>query len=360
MLIFSLFSGLFNKAPKPQQRQSAVLRDISLGLLVLLVAHIGLMHWLEGMDWWQSIWLTLITVATVGYGDVSPKTMWGQIATLALLVLPGIVLFSKLLSEVVESKALRRERQLKGQWVWPMKDHILVFNAPKNVAPYMSIVVGEFIKYPDFQHSPVQVVSQSFPHGLPTKLQDMNVLLYSGSGNDQETLNAVNIAMAKVVIVLAPDPDNEASDAATFDLVHRIRDTGSKAYIVAESIRDANRHRIRAAGANATMRPIRAYPEIAVRAVLAPGSELVIEELFDSAGSEYRRVNTPEMTMRWGDVLSRCVNADLGTPLAFTNAKGEISINPLGSTHAVFTGLILAVLDTANWSDQDLIDKLTR
>lgn len=358
MPLFALLSGLFQRVPHPGRRHGYAMRNIGLALFLLLVLHVVIMHVVEGMEWWTAVWLTLITVATVGYGDVSAKTMWGQVATIALLVLPGIVMFSKLLSEIVESNALRRERQLKGAWRWPMKDHILVFNAPQNVESYMSIMVSEFIKYPQYQHSPVQVVSNNFPHGLPSKLQDKNVLLYTGSGNSEETLASVNVALAKVVIVLAPDPEDETSDAATFDLVHRIRDTGSKAYIVAESIRDSNRRRIKSAGADATMRPIRAYPEIAVRAVLAPGSELVIEELFDSAGSEYRRVNTPEFTMPWSQVVARCVNGDLGTPLAFTNEKDGIVINPRGSLEAHFTGLILAVLDTASWKDEDLINRL--
>ncbi len=358
MPLIALLAGWFQRVPHPGRRKGDALRNIAIGLLLLLLIHIVVMHVAEGMDWWTSTWLTLITVATVGYGDVSAKTMWGQVATIALLVIPGIVLFSKLLSEIVDSNAMRRERQLKGAWKWPMKDHILVFNAPHNVETYMSIVVSEFVKYPEFQHAPVQVVSTQFPHGLPTRLQDMNVLLYSGSGNSDETLAAVNVELAKVVIVLAPNPENEDSDAATFDLVHRIRDAGSKAYIVAESIRDSNRRRIKTAGADATMRPIRAYPEIAVRAVLAPGSELVIEELFDSAGSEYRRVNTPNFQMPWREVISRCVGADLGTPLAYVEASGNIVINPLGSQDAQFTGLILAVLDTAQWSDDDLVRAL--
>ena len=355
MPLFALLAGLFQRVPHPGKKQRFALLELGLGLVTLLFVHIVAMHYLEGMDWWTSVWLTFITVATVGYGDVSAKTVWGQAATLALLVIPGIVLFSKLLSEIVDRNSVRRERQLKGAWRWPMKEHILVFNAPQNVESYMTIVVSEFVKYPEFEHSPVQVVSTKFPHGLPTRLQDMNVLLYTGSGNSDETLAAVNVSLAKVVIVLAPDPEQEDSDAATFDLVHRIRDTGSKAYIVAESIRDSNRRRIRAAGADATLRPIRAYPEIAVRAVLAPGSELVIEELFDSAGSEYRRVNVPQTTMLWKDVTMRCIESDLGTPLAYVQADGTIVINPLGSHQAEFCGLILAVLDTAKWSDEDLI-----
>jgi hypothetical protein len=62
--------------------------------------------------------------------------------------------------------------------------------------------------------------------------------------------------------------------------------------------------------------------------------------------------------MLWGEVTSRCITADLGTPLAFVDPEGNIVINPLGSKSAEFTGLILAVLDTATWQDEDLIRAL--
>lgn len=360
MPIFALFANWFQRTPLPGRPAGTSITRLTLALLAVMVAHVIAISWLEDLTPWQAIWLSLVTVSTVGYGDVSAKTTLGQIATVSLLIIPGIMLFSKLLSQIVDDRAMRRSRQLTGAWKWPMKNHILVFNAPQNVENYMSIVVQEFNKYPDYQHAPVQVVSTRFPHGLPTKLQDMNVLLYTGSGNSQDTLEAVSANLAKVILVLAPDPEDNNSDAATFDLIHRLRDMGSTAYIVAESIMDSNRARLRRAGANATMRPIRAYPEIAVRSVLAPGSELVIEELFDSAGSEYRRVNTPATTMQWSEVVARCVGNDLGTPLAYVMADERIVINAVGSQQAEFTGLILAVLDTANWVDDDLVAALSK
>jgi voltage-gated potassium channel len=108
------------------------------------------------------------------------------------------------------------------------------------------------------------------------------------------------------------------------------------------------------------MRPIRAYPEIAVRAVLAPGSENVIEELFDSAGSEYKTISTPAMSMQWSAVMQVCVAGDFGTPLAWIREDDEIIINPYGSSIAHYKGLILAVSDQATWTNAQLIDALTQ
>lgn len=359
MPIFAFLLKFWAKTPTPRRRRSHTLFSLALMLLAVLVAHILAMRWIEGLDWWAATWLTLITVATVGYGDVSAKTMTGQIATIGLLVIPGIALFSKLLGETIEQSSMRKKRQHLGQWRWDMTDHILVINPPKNVEAYMRIVVDEFLKYPTYEHCAIQVVSTQFPNGLPVGLQDLNVLLYSSPANSEATLHAVRADLAKVIIVLANDPDHEEADACTFDLIHRIRDMGSQAYIVAESINDKNRRRIKVAGANATMRPIRAYPEIAVRAVLAPGSENVIEELFDSNGSEYRTVPTPMLEMQWSTIMNLCVSGDFGTPLAWIREDDEIIINPFGSSKAHFKALILAVSGQAKWTDADLIQALS-
>lgn len=358
MPIFAVFIELFNWAPAARKGRGNKLLSIAILLILLFALHITAMVWFEGLDPWSATWLTFITVSTVGYGDVSAKTIYGQIATLTLLILPGIALFSALLGVVIERSTNRLERQRLGQWRWNMKDHILIFNPPRDVDTYVRIVVREFTQYPEYQHAPVMVVSTKFPNGLPASLQDMNVMLYSGSINHLATLNAVSVDLAKVIVVLANDPEDADSDAATFDVIHRIRELESKAYVVAEVLRDENRNRVRKIGANATMRPIRAYPEIAVRSVLAPGSELVIEELFDSAGSEYRTIQTPEISCKWWEVVRCCVEHDFGTPLAWVGEDGNVVINPLGSSECKFKALILAVLDHQEWTDQDLIAAL--
>ena len=60
--------------------------------------------------------------------------------------------------------------------------------------------------------------------------------------------------------------------------------------------------------------------------------------------------------MTWANVMQTCVASDLGTPLAYVKQDDQIVINPQGSHIAEFTGLILAVLNTAKWGGQDLIN----
>ncbi|MDO6804740.1 potassium channel family protein, partial [Wenyingzhuangia sp. 1_MG-2023] len=54
-------------------------------LLLFVGVHALAMMWLESMTPWQAVWLTLTTLATVGYGDVSAQTPLGQLMTIVLM-----------------------------------------------------------------------------------------------------------------------------------------------------------------------------------------------------------------------------------------------------------------------------------
>ena len=66
-------------------------------LLTLLTATvIGLAstayHYVEGWRWLDSIYFSVITIATIGYGDIVPKTDPGKVITI-IYVLCGLGLF---------------------------------------------------------------------------------------------------------------------------------------------------------------------------------------------------------------------------------------------------------------------------
>lgn len=53
----------------------------------------------EGVSFSTALWWALTTVSTVGYGDVSPTTLWGRIAAVLLMVV-GVSIIGLLTSTI--------------------------------------------------------------------------------------------------------------------------------------------------------------------------------------------------------------------------------------------------------------------
>jgi hypothetical protein len=79
----------------------------------------SIMGQLEGWSWWDSIYYSVITAGTLGYGDFSPKTQFGRILAIAFLPIAvaaaGELLgtFSKLL--IARRQHLRNEHLLSRE-----------------------------------------------------------------------------------------------------------------------------------------------------------------------------------------------------------------------------------------------------
>ena len=66
-----------------------------------------------------------------------------------------------------------------------------------------------------------------------------------------------------------------------------------------------------------------------VRAVVSPGSEFILEDLFDARGDECRRYEISVDGVTWGQLASTLMLKGIGTAIAFENAAdGAIEINP--------------------------------
>ncbi|MBF0186963.1 MAG: two pore domain potassium channel family protein [Magnetococcales bacterium] len=293
-----------------------------LALVILVVLHIAAMHLLENMAFGDALWLTLTTITTVGYGDLSAQTGLGRTITVILLYFGGVFILARVVSDYFDFRVKRRELMLRGLWRWHVNDHIVIINTPNNnAAQYLERLCREFRQTDRFARTPIQVLTTDFPSGLPAVFNELGVIHYTGNANDEQDLDAVNVSEAAHVVLLSRDSTDKSSDIHTFDTLHRLGERTLRGTILAECVDDRERERLTDAGANAVVRPIRAYPGMIVRTLVAPGAEFLFEDFFTSTGNKYTRYDViVEREHLWSDIVCAFMQKNLGTAIGFIPA----------------------------------------
>jgi len=309
-----------------------VIRMLSI-LFTLISLHTMAMMFFEKMSFADSLWLTLTTVTTVGYGDLSASTAWGRVSTVIMMYVFGIALLAQMAANFFEYRISIREKKRNGTWRWLMQEHLLIINIPNdNAISYLTKMVDQIRISPELADIPVQILTTEYSDGLPAILATRGVVHHSGMAQSNDNLECVDVAAAKYIIILAEDTSNETSDSLTFDVLSRIKEIGTSAFIVVEVVNDENRQRMQSAGADAVTRPVRAYPEFPIRALVAPGTEQVLETMFTHEGDHMVRYAVDIEKMLWSEVVCRLMTRAGCLAMAYTNADGRVDTNPLATT----------------------------
>lgn len=78
-------------------------------------------HYLEGWTWFDSLYFSVITLSTVGYGDISPQTTGGKAFTMVYVIVGiGIILsfvnafyahYVKVLEQELEKRSNKKKQK---------------------------------------------------------------------------------------------------------------------------------------------------------------------------------------------------------------------------------------------------------
>jgi voltage-gated potassium channel len=118
---------------------------------------------------------------------------------------------------------------------------------------------------------------------------------------------------------------------------------------------DDNRERLYKIGARVVLRPIRSYPEIVVRAMVAPGSEAIIEDFFTHDGDHPQRYAVDLEGVLWYQVVSALAQADFGTAMGYIDPATEHVVpNPAAATRVNSRALIVLVRESAEPSGEQI------
>ena len=94
-------------------KNSRITVFVALFLTALLFGTVGF-SLIEGLAFLDALYFSVVTVATVGYGDIVPKTTAGRMLAIAMIVM-GVGAFTGVVANGAEMVLNRRDRQLRRQ-----------------------------------------------------------------------------------------------------------------------------------------------------------------------------------------------------------------------------------------------------
>lgn len=97
------------------KQEKIVFQKLTVTMILLLIIGPVFYHLQEGFGWVDSIYFSVITLTTVGYGDFSPQTVAGKLFTVLYLII-GLGVFATYISMMAKRRVIRRtERKISRE-----------------------------------------------------------------------------------------------------------------------------------------------------------------------------------------------------------------------------------------------------
>jgi voltage-gated potassium channel len=255
---------------------------ISMAFTLLIVGTAGYML-IEGWPLLDAFYMTVITLSTVGFGEVRPLSQTGRLFTSALLIV-NIFLIAYGVEAIISARMggqFFRRRQMMRQ-VNQMENHVIVCGYGR---------VGESSATSLLSSNRDVVVIEKEPEKVAV-LEKSGCLFVEGDATQDEVLLRAGVERAWGLIVCTGD------DSVNLFIVLSARALNKSLFIVARSVSEENERKMRLAGADRVVSPYqiggRHMANIAIRphvtdffdvVTLDDGVELWVEELAIQEGS---------------------------------------------------------------------------
>jgi voltage-gated potassium channel len=303
---------------------------------IILVGGIG--YWLiEGWSWADAIYMSIITVTTVGFGEIHPLSPVGRLFTTVLIVLgvAGITYaFSGLTNYVIagELGGILEKRRMAHR-VNSMQEHYIVCGFGR---------VGHQVCVELEREGQPLVVVDANPHSAERATLQGYPVVIGDAGNDQ-ILQAAGIDRARGLVAAVE------SDAANLLVVLSARALNPDLYIVARANLEDIEGKLLRAGADRVISPyslggrrmalMLVHPDVVdfLDVVMHDESlELLLEDLTVGRGCTLDQCSIGEVRIR------KVTGANI---LGLKRKEGGIVISPEAST-IVYPGDVLIALGT--------------
>lgn len=320
------------------------LRILVLMLAVLLYGTTGFLYFeLPGnpdLSWSDGLWYTIVTIATVGYGDFFPKSYGGRFLVGWPIMVFGIGLLGYALSMVAAALVTSKTKEIKGMSSFNLSDHLVIFNFA-GLAKVERILAELALDSGTGSAMPVLLVDERLEE-LPAELQKRNVCYVRGNPARDETLQRAGIDKARHAVILTRDPTDPASDNQNVAIALAIEGRCKQVNTVVECIDPASEELLRKAGCDRIVCTSRFDAHFLSQELLNPGIQEVLADLLTLGQGQQLYLVPVTAGATFGNLAERCRQQG-HIALGFRNADGGIAMNPAAAETVPATGHLVTI-----------------
>jgi len=318
---------------------------LSVPLLLTLLGTVGY-HLVEGWPFFDALYMTVITLTTVGFMEVHPLTRAGRAFTM-LLSLGGIFTLLYAAMEAIRTivsgelkTVLGRQRMERS--LSQLRDHFVVCGYGRMGSLVCREFSGQGLPFVVIDRSAELLSDFRLPHGLPLV----------GDATQDEVLRAAGVERARCLVTAA------ASDADNLYITMSARFLNEKLLIVSRAEEEAAEKKLLRAGANRVVSPYVIGGQRVAQAVLRPA---VMDFLELATHSQHLELQIEETAIFSGSGLAGAtirdsqLRQDLGIiVVAIKKPDGHMVFNPAPEL-AIASGDVLIAM-----GHRDQLDRLER
>ncbi len=292
-------------------------------LFMILASGLALSFLEPGMSFVNGLWWSVVTLTTVGYGDISPTTVGGRLVAIIIMFF-GIGLLGMLSGNLATIMISKRIRENKGMETIDLEGHIILCEWNHRSRAVLKEMRGD----PATEDTPVVLIAD-----IDEKPIDDPNLFFVGGAVNEETLQKGDLEKAATIIILGDDSlEPTARDAKVVLTTLTIETLCPQVYSVVELVDQSNEQHCRRANADEIIIGSELSSHLLASAARDHGISTIVSELLSSRyGNDLFLIPLPEKLIgkNFLDGLVIMKKEDQATLLGVQKGvKGELITNP--------------------------------